>query len=43
MPFTLKELVKMSQSLRDVALGLVELAYPESRLVVKESYQQAIE
>jgi len=33
----------MSLALRDVALGLVELAFPESRPVVKEEYQQAIQ
>ena len=43
MPFTLSELVPMSLALRDVALGLVELAFPESRPVVKEEYQQAIQ
>ena len=43
MPFSLSDLVPMSQNLRDVALGLVELAYPESRPVVNEAYQLAIE
>ena len=42
MPFTLKELVPMSLSLRDVTIGLVELAFPESRPVVKEEYKQAV-
>jgi ubiquitin-protein ligase E3 C len=31
MPFTLSELVPMSLALRDATLGLVELAYPETR------------
>lgn len=42
MPFTLEELVPMSLSLRDVTIGLVELAFPESRPVVKEEYKQAV-
>ena len=32
MPFTLAELVPMSLALRDVTIGLVELAFPETRL-----------
>ncbi len=43
MPFTLNELVPMSLALRDVTLGLIELAFPESRPVIKEEYQQAIQ
>jgi ubiquitin-protein ligase E3 C len=39
MPFALKELVPMSLMLRDVSLGLVELAYPESRPSIREDYQ----
>jgi len=31
MPFSLPELVSMSLLLRDVSLGLVELAFPDSR------------
>ena len=42
MPFTLKELVPMSFALRDVTLGLIELAFPESRPAVREDYQQAV-
>ncbi len=42
MPFTLAELVTMSLSLRDVTLGLIELAFPQSRPVVREEYQQAV-
>eukprot|EP00090_Calanus_glacialis_P033719 TRINITY_DN5609_c0_g1_i7.p1 TRINITY_DN5609_c0_g1~~TRINITY_DN5609_c0_g1_i7.p1 ORF type:complete len:730 (-),score=261.08 TRINITY_DN5609_c0_g1_i7:104-2266(-) len=42
MPFTLSELVPMSLSLRDIALGLVELAFPESRPSVREDYRQAV-
>ena len=43
MPFTLPELVNMSQHLRDICLGLVELAFPESRRVVREDYRHAVE
>jgi ubiquitin-protein ligase E3 C len=42
MPFTLSELVPMSLSLRDVTLGLIELAFPQSRPTVKEEYQLAV-
>ena len=42
MPFTLNELVPMSLSLRDVTLGLIELAFPQSRPVIREEYQQAV-
>ena len=42
MPFTLEELVPMSLSLRDVGLGLIELAFPQSRPAVKEEYQLAV-
>jgi len=42
MPFLLEELVPMSMSLRDVALGLVELAFPESRPAVRDDYKQAV-
>jgi len=41
MPFPVSHLVAMSQALRDVCLGLVELAHPESRPVIKEDYRQA--
>ena len=42
MPFTLSELVPMSLSLRDVTLGLIELAFPQSRPAVREEYQLAV-
>ena len=42
MPFSLVELVNMSQHLRDISLGLVELAFPESRPVVREDYRLAV-
>ena len=42
MPFTLSELVPMSLALRDVTIGLVELAFPETRPTVREDYQNAV-
>ncbi len=42
MPFTLKEMVPMSLVLRDVALGLVALAFPDSRPTVTSSYRLAV-
>jgi ubiquitin-protein ligase E3 C len=43
MPFSLAELVPMSLALRDVALGLVELAFPESRPAVRGGgYREAV-
>ena len=43
MPFSLTDLVPMSLALRDVALGLIELAFPESRPSVQGSdYARAI-
>ena len=39
MPFSLGELVNMSQHLRDISLGLVELAFPDSRPAVREDYR----
>ena len=42
MPFSLQELVSIAMALRDVALGLIELAFPDSRLVVGEEYANAV-
>jgi len=42
MPFSLAELVSMSLSLRDMSLGLIELAFPESRPTVRDDYKQAV-
>ena len=42
MPFTLDQLVPMSLTLRDVTLGLVELAFPESRHQLSEGYKMAL-
>ncbi|KAG1663862.1 Ubiquitin-protein ligase E3C [Nymphon striatum] len=42
LPFTMQELVGMSHMLRDVCLGIIEIAYPDSRCFVKEEYKQAV-
>lgn len=42
MPFTLEELVTISLRLKEVSLGLVELAFPESRPSVREDYRTAV-
>ena len=42
MPFALPELVSMSLSLRDISLGLIELAFPESRPTVRDDYKLAV-
>ena len=42
MPFSLRELVPMSLALRDVTIGLVELAFPETRPTVREDYQNVV-
>ncbi|XP_018909316.2 ubiquitin-protein ligase E3C-like isoform X2 [Bemisia tabaci] len=39
MPFSLSSLVQMTLILRDVTLGLVELAYPETRPSVRDQYR----
>lgn len=40
-PFTLKELIGVTLTLRDACLGLIELAYPDTRSILNEEYQQA--
>ncbi|KAG8224519.1 hypothetical protein J437_LFUL004210 [Ladona fulva] len=42
MPFTLPELASLSLSLKDACLGLVELAFPESRPGVRDDYRTAL-
>lgn len=42
MPFSLPTLVMMTAQLKEVSLGLVELAFPESRLSVKDQYRSAV-
>ncbi|XP_037372388.1 ubiquitin-protein ligase E3C [Talpa occidentalis] len=41
MPFTLDELVVLSRCLRDACLGIIKLAYPETRPEVREEYMAA--
>ncbi|XP_062900489.1 ubiquitin-protein ligase E3C isoform X1 [Mobula hypostoma] len=38
MPFTLRELVTLSRCLRDACLGIIHLAYPETKPEVREEY-----
>ncbi|MEE6467268.1 hypothetical protein FKM82_007184, partial [Ascaphus truei] len=41
MPFTLEELVILSRCLRDACLGIIKLAYPETKPEVREEYMAA--
>ncbi|KFO37304.1 Ubiquitin-protein ligase E3C [Fukomys damarensis] len=41
MPFTLEELVMLSRCLRDACLGIIKLAYPETKPEVREEYSAA--
>nr|CAD7445175.1 unnamed protein product [Timema bartmani] len=42
MPFQLSELVSMTFTLKEVCLGLVELAFPDSRPSVTDGYRMAV-
>lgn len=42
MPFSLPTLVAMTMKLKEVSLGLVELAFPDSRPSVKDQYRSAV-
>ncbi|XP_053982366.1 ubiquitin-protein ligase E3C [Hylaeus anthracinus] len=42
MPFTISELVLLSGHLKGVCLGLVELAFPDSRPTVRDNYKTAV-
>ena len=42
MPFSLAELPPLSLQLKEVCLGLVELAYPDSRPTVRDNYKSAV-
>ena len=42
MPFSLDELVNMMITLRDVCLGIVELAHPDAKPTVNEDYRIAL-
>lgn len=39
MPFTLAEIIPLSTTLKEISLGLVELAFPETRSSLKDSYR----
>uniref|UniRef100_A0A3B5M5D2 Ubiquitin-protein ligase E3C n=1 Tax=Xiphophorus couchianus TaxID=32473 RepID=A0A3B5M5D2_9TELE len=41
MPFTLTELVTLSRCLRDACLGIIKLAYPETKAEHREEYMAA--
>ncbi|XP_068091962.1 ubiquitin-protein ligase E3C [Hyperolius riggenbachi] len=41
MPFTLEELIALSRCLRDACLGIIKLAYPETKPEVREEYMAA--
>uniref|UniRef100_A0A674GXF7 Ubiquitin-protein ligase E3C n=1 Tax=Taeniopygia guttata TaxID=59729 RepID=A0A674GXF7_TAEGU len=43
MPFTLEELVILSRCLRDACLGIIKLAYPETKPEVREEYIAAFQ
>ncbi|XP_067007893.2 ubiquitin-protein ligase E3C [Anabrus simplex] len=42
MPFALSDLVPLSLTLKEVCLGLVELAFPDSRPSVRDDYRAAV-
>lgn len=42
MPFRLPEIVTMSTVLKEISLGLVELAYPETRANLNEHYRNVL-
>lgn len=41
MPFSLTELVTLSRCLRDACLGIIKLAYPETKSEHREEYAAA--
>ncbi|XP_022369655.1 ubiquitin-protein ligase E3C isoform X1 [Enhydra lutris kenyoni] len=43
MPFTLEELIALSRCLRDACLGIIKLAYPETKPEVREEYITAFQ
>ncbi|OBS68855.1 hypothetical protein A6R68_02605 [Neotoma lepida] len=43
MPFTLEELILLSRCLRDACLGIIKLAYPETKPEVREEYVTAFQ
>lgn len=43
MPFKLNEIVSLSSFLKDLSLGLVELAFPETRTSINDHYRSALQ
>ncbi|XP_031629740.1 ubiquitin-protein ligase E3C [Contarinia nasturtii] len=43
MPFKLNEIISMSSFLKDMSLGLVELAFPETRTSINDHYRTALQ
>ena len=43
MPFDVKELVPMSQALRDACVGIIELAHPDTKPLLKEDFMKAFQ
>ena len=41
MPFNVKELVPMAQALRDACVGIIELAHPDTKPLLREDYMKA--
>lgn len=42
MPFTLQEIIPLSTTLKEICLGLVELAFPETRSSLRENYRDVL-
>lgn len=42
MPFTLDEIIPLSTTLKEICLGLVELAFPETRSSLKDHYRSVL-
>lgn len=43
MPFRLSEIVSLSSFLKDLSLGLVELAFPETRTSINDHYRSVLQ
>ncbi|XP_055627362.1 ubiquitin-protein ligase E3C [Toxorhynchites rutilus septentrionalis] len=42
MPFSMSEIIPLSTTLKEISLGLVELAFPETRSSLKDSYRSML-
>ncbi|XP_055372353.1 ubiquitin-protein ligase E3C [Condylostylus longicornis] len=42
MPFSIEEIVQLSKTLKEISLGLVELAFPETRSALNEHYRSVL-